>query len=153
MAASEDGIVKSDDELRAVYAGAGLDEGESTVAYCRIGERSSHIWFVLHELLGLSGVKNYVKTTMIPGPSTVHWSAYRSSWAAKAYRHVWGTGTDPASAAGQGSEEAHRADRHGADGWTPSVVPSCGYSTALGSSQPRWCPEPPASSASSPRPG
>jgi hypothetical protein len=59
MAANEDGTVESDDELRAVYTDAGLDEGESTIAYCPIGERSSHTWFVLHESLGLSGVKNY----------------------------------------------------------------------------------------------
>ncbi|MGH3884549.1 MAG: sulfurtransferase [Pseudonocardiaceae bacterium] len=58
-AANEDGTFKSDDELRALYGAAGLDEGRSTIAYCRIGERSSHTWFVLHELLGQSDVKNY----------------------------------------------------------------------------------------------
>ena len=58
-AANEDGTFKSDDELRTLYTGAGLDEGKSTIAYCRIGERSSHTWFVLHELLGQSDVKNY----------------------------------------------------------------------------------------------
>ncbi|MDQ3762273.1 MAG: sulfurtransferase [Actinomycetota bacterium] len=58
-AANEDGTFKSDDELRALYKGAGLDESKATIAYCRIGERSSHTWFVLHELLGLSDVKNY----------------------------------------------------------------------------------------------
>jgi thiosulfate/3-mercaptopyruvate sulfurtransferase len=58
-AANEDGTFRSDDELRALYAGAGLDEAKSTIAYCRIGERSSHTWFALHELLGLSDVKNY----------------------------------------------------------------------------------------------
>ncbi|HEV7827658.1 MAG TPA: sulfurtransferase [Pseudonocardiaceae bacterium] len=58
-AANEDGTFKSDDELRALYGAAGLDEGKSTIAYCRIGERSSHTWFVLHELLGHSDVKNY----------------------------------------------------------------------------------------------
>jgi thiosulfate/3-mercaptopyruvate sulfurtransferase len=58
-AANEDGTFKSDDELRALYEAAGLDEGKSTIAYCRIGERSSHTWFVLHELLGHSDVKNY----------------------------------------------------------------------------------------------
>lgn len=131
MDANEDGTVKSD-ELRAVYR---RRTGRGRVDHRVLPHRRavSHTWFVLQELLGLSGVK----TTMVPGPSTVHWSAYRSSWAAKAYRHVWGTGTDPASAAGQGSEEAHCADRHGANGWTPSAVPSCGYSTALGRSQPR----------------
>ncbi|HEX6871409.1 MAG TPA: sulfurtransferase [Micromonosporaceae bacterium] len=56
-AANEDGTFKSDDELRALYAG--LDASRSTIAYCRIGERSSHTWFVLRELLGLADVKNY----------------------------------------------------------------------------------------------
>jgi thiosulfate/3-mercaptopyruvate sulfurtransferase len=58
-AANEDGTFKSDDDLRALYTEAGLDESKSTIAYCRIGERSSHTWFALHELLGLSDVKNY----------------------------------------------------------------------------------------------
>ncbi|MGH3913205.1 MAG: sulfurtransferase [Pseudonocardiaceae bacterium] len=58
-AANEDGTFKSDDELTALYGEAGLDESKETIAYCRIGERSSHTWFVLHELLGHSDVKNY----------------------------------------------------------------------------------------------
>ncbi|MGH3843149.1 MAG: sulfurtransferase [Pseudonocardiaceae bacterium] len=58
-AANEDGTFKSDDDLRALYGAAGLDDSKSTIAYCRIGERSSHTWFVLHELLGHSDVKNY----------------------------------------------------------------------------------------------
>ncbi|PPK67796.1 sulfurtransferase [Actinokineospora auranticolor] len=58
-AANEDGTFKSNDELRELYQEAGLDEGKATIAYCRIGERSSHTWFALHELLGYSDVKNY----------------------------------------------------------------------------------------------
>ena len=59
-AANEDGTFRSDDELRQLYqADAGLDFGKDTIAYCRIGERSAHTWFVLHELLGLANVKNY----------------------------------------------------------------------------------------------
>jgi thiosulfate/3-mercaptopyruvate sulfurtransferase len=58
-AANEDGTFKSDDELRALYGDAGLDDGKDTIAYCRIGERSSHTWFALHELLGHPKVKNY----------------------------------------------------------------------------------------------
>jgi len=58
-AANEDGTFRSDDELRALYAAEGLDESRPTIAYCRIGERLSHTWFVLHELLGYSDVKNY----------------------------------------------------------------------------------------------
>jgi thiosulfate/3-mercaptopyruvate sulfurtransferase len=58
-AANDDGTFKSDDDLRQLYRDAGLDESKDTIAYCRIGERSSHTWFVLHELLGLENVKNY----------------------------------------------------------------------------------------------
>ncbi len=58
-AANEDGTFKSDEELAKLYAEAGLDTGKDTIAYCRIGERSSHTWFVLRELLGHQNVKNY----------------------------------------------------------------------------------------------
>jgi thiosulfate/3-mercaptopyruvate sulfurtransferase len=58
-AANEDGTFRSDDELTKLYTEAGLDEGKSTIAYCRIGERSSHTWVVLHELLGHTDVRNY----------------------------------------------------------------------------------------------
>jgi thiosulfate/3-mercaptopyruvate sulfurtransferase len=58
-AANEDGTFKSDEDLRTLYADEGFDEGRATIAYCRIGERSSHTWVVLHELLGHSDVKNY----------------------------------------------------------------------------------------------
>ncbi|HEY4419247.1 MAG TPA: sulfurtransferase [Pseudonocardia sp.] len=58
-AANEDGTFKSDDELKKLYDDAGYDENLSTIAYCRIGERSSHSWVVLHELLGYADVKNY----------------------------------------------------------------------------------------------
>jgi thiosulfate/3-mercaptopyruvate sulfurtransferase len=58
-AANEDGTFKTDDDLRELYGAAGLDGSKPTIAYCRIGERSSHTWFVLRELLGHSDVKNY----------------------------------------------------------------------------------------------
>jgi thiosulfate/3-mercaptopyruvate sulfurtransferase len=58
-AAAEDGTFRSDDELARLYAEAGLDGSRPTIAYCRIGERSSHTWFVLRELLGHQNVKNY----------------------------------------------------------------------------------------------
>jgi thiosulfate/3-mercaptopyruvate sulfurtransferase len=58
-AANEDGTFRSNDELAKIYAEAGLDNGKDTIAYCRIGERSSHTWFVLKELLGKENVKNY----------------------------------------------------------------------------------------------
>ena len=58
-AADEDGTFKSDDDLRTVYGDAGVDFGIDTIAYCRIGERSAHTWFVFHELLGQPNVKNY----------------------------------------------------------------------------------------------
>ncbi|MQA94670.1 MAG: sulfurtransferase [Streptosporangiales bacterium] len=57
--ANDDGTFKSEDELRELYAGEGVDLGKDTIAYCRIGERSAHTWFALHELLGLPNVKNY----------------------------------------------------------------------------------------------
>ncbi|MDP9393259.1 MAG: sulfurtransferase [Actinomycetota bacterium] len=58
-AANDDGTFKSDDELTSLYEGAGVDLAKDTIAYCRIGERSAHTWFVLHELLGQPNVKNY----------------------------------------------------------------------------------------------
>ena len=58
-AANEDGTFKSDEDLAALYTGAGLDSAKPTIAYCRIGERSSHTWVVLHELLEHPDVKNY----------------------------------------------------------------------------------------------
>jgi thiosulfate/3-mercaptopyruvate sulfurtransferase len=60
QAVTEDGTFKSADELRDLYTGKGVINGDTPViAYCRIGERSAHTWFVLHELLGLDDVKNY----------------------------------------------------------------------------------------------
>jgi thiosulfate/3-mercaptopyruvate sulfurtransferase len=58
-AANDDGTFKSDDELREIYTEAGVDLSKPIIAYCRIGERSSHTWFALRELLGLADVKNY----------------------------------------------------------------------------------------------
>jgi thiosulfate/3-mercaptopyruvate sulfurtransferase len=58
-AANEDGTFKADDELEELYGEAGVDFGKDTIAYCRIGERSAHTWFVLHEILGQANVKNY----------------------------------------------------------------------------------------------
>jgi thiosulfate/3-mercaptopyruvate sulfurtransferase len=58
-AANEDGTFKSQDELKSLYSSAGVDFGTDTIAYCRIGERSAHTWFVLHELLEQPNVKNY----------------------------------------------------------------------------------------------
>ncbi|WP_298323630.1 sulfurtransferase [Haloactinopolyspora sp.] len=58
-AANDDGTFRSDEELRALYSEAGVDFDKDTIAYCRIGERSSHTWFVLREILGVQNVKNY----------------------------------------------------------------------------------------------
>lgn len=58
-AVNEDGTFKSREQLASLYEAAGLDTGRETIAYCRIGERSAHTWFVLHELLGHDNVKNY----------------------------------------------------------------------------------------------
>jgi thiosulfate/3-mercaptopyruvate sulfurtransferase len=59
QAVRDDGTFKSADELRELYTAKGVLDGESIIAYCRIGERSAHTWFVLHELLGTDDVKNY----------------------------------------------------------------------------------------------
>ena len=58
-AANDDGTFRSDAELKELYSGAGLDFDSDIIAYCRIGERSAHTWFVLHEILGQANVKNY----------------------------------------------------------------------------------------------
>ena len=60
QAVREDGTFKSREQLEELYRGKGvLHESDAVIAYCRIGERSAHTWFVLHELLGLDDVKNY----------------------------------------------------------------------------------------------
>jgi thiosulfate/3-mercaptopyruvate sulfurtransferase len=59
QAVNEDGTFKSADDLRELYQSKGVLNGNDIVAYCRIGERSAHTWFVLHELLGNDNVKNY----------------------------------------------------------------------------------------------
>ena len=59
QAVREDGTFKSREELEELYGGKGVLSGEPIIAYCRIGERSAHTWFVLHELLGRDEVKNY----------------------------------------------------------------------------------------------
>ena len=59
QAVKEDGTFKDADELRELYGGKGVTDGNDIIAYCRIGERSAHTWFVLHELLGHDNVKNY----------------------------------------------------------------------------------------------
>ncbi len=58
-AVAEDGTFKSADELSEIYGGKGISGDKEIVAYCRIGERSSHTWFVLSELLGYTNVRNY----------------------------------------------------------------------------------------------
>jgi thiosulfate/3-mercaptopyruvate sulfurtransferase len=59
QAVQEDGTFKSAAELRELYTSKGVLNGNDIIAYCRIGERSAHTWFVLHELLGQDAVKNY----------------------------------------------------------------------------------------------
>jgi thiosulfate/3-mercaptopyruvate sulfurtransferase len=58
-ACNDDGTFKSYDDLKALYGGEGVDGTHPTIAYCRIGERSSHTWFVLRYLLGFDHVRNY----------------------------------------------------------------------------------------------
>ncbi|HEX5465918.1 MAG TPA: sulfurtransferase [Candidatus Limnocylindrales bacterium] len=59
QAVAEDGRFKSPDELKSLYEAKGVTPDRDIIAYCRIGERSSHSWFVLHELLGYPRVRNY----------------------------------------------------------------------------------------------
>jgi thiosulfate/3-mercaptopyruvate sulfurtransferase len=59
QAVNEDGTFKSADDLAELYGSKGVANGDPIIAYCRIGERSAHTWFVLHELLGKDQVKNY----------------------------------------------------------------------------------------------
>jgi thiosulfate/3-mercaptopyruvate sulfurtransferase len=58
-AANEDGSFRSPDELRQLYQGQGITPESPVIAYCRIGERAAHTWFVLHELLGHEDVRNF----------------------------------------------------------------------------------------------
>jgi thiosulfate/3-mercaptopyruvate sulfurtransferase len=58
-AANDDGTFRSDDELKELYGDAGLNWDTDIIAYCRIGERSAHTWFVLNQILGQQNVKNY----------------------------------------------------------------------------------------------
>ncbi|HKF38686.1 MAG TPA: sulfurtransferase [Ktedonobacteraceae bacterium] len=59
QAVREDGTFKPANELRSLYEGKGVTANKEVIAYCRIGERSSHTWFVLHYLLGYPNVRNY----------------------------------------------------------------------------------------------
>jgi len=59
QAVKEDGTFKAPDDLRALYGGKGVTPDKNVIAYCRIGERSSHTWFVLKHLLGFQNVRNY----------------------------------------------------------------------------------------------
>jgi len=59
QAANDDGTFKSYEELKTLYGSKGIDGADETIAYCRIGERSSHTWFVLKYLLGYQNVRNY----------------------------------------------------------------------------------------------
>ena len=58
-AVAEDGTFKSPEELSAIYGGKGITSDKEVIAYCRIGERSAHTWFALHEILGYKNVRNY----------------------------------------------------------------------------------------------
>ena len=76
QAANDDGTFKSDEDLKALYEGKGVDLSQDTIAYCRIGERSAHTWFALHEILGIA---ERARTTTARGPSTARSSASRCS--------------------------------------------------------------------------
>jgi thiosulfate/3-mercaptopyruvate sulfurtransferase len=58
-AVAEDGTFKPTEQLQEIYGGKGINSDKEVIAYCRIGERSAHTWFALHELLGYPNVRNY----------------------------------------------------------------------------------------------
>ena len=150
-AANEDGTFKSDDDLRELYGEAGLDGSRPTIAYCRIGERSSHTWFVLRELLGHSDVKNYDGS----------WTEYGSLigvpielGAAEGSELMCGA-PDQAVALPAGTDltkETVLAGRVLAERVSRSAARSSGCWTARASSPPRSSPRRRATSGSSPRP-
>jgi rhodanese-related sulfurtransferase len=70
-AANEDGTFKSDEDLRKLYAEAGIDDSQPTIAYCRIGERSSHTWFALHAESALGGSAHVLFLTCFGGRGVV----------------------------------------------------------------------------------
>lgn len=100
---NEDGTFKSAAELRELYANVGIEADQNVITYCRIGERSSHSWFVLKELLGFEDVRNYdgswtewgsMVGTPITNPS-VNLGAARKSGGATAQQRASGCAPAP----------------------------------------------------------
>ena len=150
-AANDDGTFKSDDELKKIYTEAGVDWSKDTIAYCRIGERSSHTWFVLKELLGQQNVKNYDGSwteygSLVGVPVALGDETGRGLMCGATEGGLSLDGVDVAKEAViQGSVTAGRRAR--------SATPTCACSTAPASSPPRSRPRPPATSGSSPARG
>ena len=153
QAANDDGTFKSDEDLKALYEGKGVDLSQDTIAYCRIGERSAHTWFALHEILGIPNVRNYDGS----------WTEYGSLVGVPVQ-----LGDEPGSPEGGAPDVrrdrgrpvrgGHRRDQGGRDpghrrraATSRSAAPTCGCSTRPVSSPPRSRRRPPGSSGSSPR--
>ena len=148
-AANDDGTFKSDDELKELYTDAGVDWSKDTIAYCRIGERSSHTWFVLKELLGQENVKNYDGS----------WTEYGSLVGVPVALGDEPDRRTPDVRRDRGRALARRR-RRGQGGRHPgpgrarrragAATPTCGCSTGPASSPPRSRPRRPGTSGSSP---
>ena len=139
--ANEDGTFKTDDEIAEIYRKAGLDTSKATIAYCRIGERSSHSWFVLHELLGHADVKNYDGSWTEYGSLVgvpIELGAGVPMCGAPEQAQLLPPATDLTKQTVLVGTVSRTAGRF------PRSVPSCGCWTAPANSPPRWCP---------PRPG
>ena len=148
-AANEDGTFKSDDELRKLYEEQGLDSSRSTIAYCRIGERSSHTWFALHELLGESDVKNYDGSWTEYG-SLIGVPIETGPGQRGVVPDVRSARADRRTARRHRPREGVRAGRQGhSRAARPSAGPTSGSSTAPASSPPRSCRRPPGTTGSS----
>ena len=85
---NDDGTFRSDDELKVIYSDAGLSWDTDIIAYCRIGERSAHTWFVLHQILGQKNVKNYDGSWTKYGSLVVCRGRRRRTWQAYDMRRL-----------------------------------------------------------------
>ncbi len=147
-AANDDGTFRSDDELKEIYTEAGVDWSKDTIAYCRIGERSSHTWFVLKELLGQENVKNYDGSwteygSLVGVPVALGDEAGRGLMCGATEGGLSLDGVERRQGGGHPGPGAPRTT-------SPWATPTCGCSTAPVSSPPRSRPRPPATSGSSP---
>ena len=127
----------------------GLDDDKETIAYCRIGERSSHTWFVLQELLG----HRTSRTTTAAGSNTAPSSAHRSSWERRSHMCEHLPRVRPSGRRRRREGNGHHRPCPAPPTASPSAAHSCVCSTAPVNSPPRSSPPAPVISVSSPPPG